>query len=174
MRQSESPDLAILGDAAHARSEDRNGHSKPTPEDPSRAPFNPTPPYPPTDHPSYRLPPSPTFNHPIPIAPPPSSLVLAYNAVHRILADPPDLDLLYFDRFVAPSCAGQLTKYLLDALPWYRVKYTVRGFDVNTPRYTTVFGKDSTDTEWEDYACKPRAIPEILLRLMQKGKCGDR
>ncbi|WVF72222.1 hypothetical protein IAT40_007034 [Kwoniella sp. CBS 6097] len=63
----------------------------------------------------------------------------------------------------------ELMKYLLEELPWYRVKYTVRGININTPRYTTVFGKDSTDIPWTGYQkCKPRAIPEVLLNLMRK------
>ncbi|OCF36430.1 hypothetical protein I316_01679 [Kwoniella heveanensis BCC8398] len=63
----------------------------------------------------------------------------------------------------------QLMKYLLEELPWYRVKYTVRGININTPRYTTVFGKDSTDIPWTGYQkCKPRAIPEVLVNLMRK------
>ena len=56
-------------------------------------------------------------------------------------------------------------------MPWYRVTYTTKGFTVNTPRWTTVFGKDLQSKDWSGYPAgvKPRAIPEILLRLMEIG-----
>lgn len=127
--------------------------------------------YPLINHPSYHPPPSPTFNHPFPIAPIPCSLNLRFNTTPNPHLNPKlGLDLLYFKRFIDPACSWELTRYLLDALPWYRVKYTVRGLDINTPRFTTVFGKDSTNKSWTSYPCKPRAIPPILLKLMQKGK----
>jgi hypothetical protein len=38
----------------------------------------------------------------------------------------------------------------------------VRGIDINTPRYTTVFGKDATSTPWTGYdKAEPRAIPVV-------------
>lgn len=139
---------------------------------PSHLPFT----FPPPDHPSYHLPPSPTYNHPITIVPPSASLVdaMRFNTVPRSITSPADLDLLYFTKFIDPTCSRLLTKYLLDSLPWYRVNYTTKGIDIKTPRYTTVFGKDATAMPWEVYdKWKPRAIPEILLRLMQKGQCLD-
>ena len=127
-------------------------------------------PYPPSDHQSYHPPPTPTFNHPFPIPPIPDSLNLMFNtAPHPTLRPDLGLDLLYFKRFIDPSCSWDLTNYLLSALPWQRVKYTLRGNSINTPRWTTVFGKDATNTSWRGYKCRPRAIPPILLRLMQKG-----
>ena len=128
--------------------------------------------YPPPNHPSYHLPPSPSYNHPISIAPIPASLNLKFNtAAKSIFKAEFGLDLLYLKRFIDPSCSRQLTKYLLDTLPWYRVKYTVRGIDINTPRWTTVFGKDSTSTPWNGYdKASPKAIPPILLKLMQRGE----
>ena len=130
-----------------------------------------TTPFPPPDHPSYRPPPSPTFNHPFQIPSIPDNLDLQYNSSSTSLVKPTlGLDLLYFKRFIKPSSSREFANYLLEALPWYRVKYTIRGLDINTPRFTTVFGKDLTDTPWTGYRCKPRAIPPILLRLMQKGK----
>lgn len=144
-----------------------NGAEKPKAEDELKSVAGPSKPSGPN---AYRSPPSPTYNHPFPIAPVPASLQLEYNSSPKIIDSPASLDLLYFDRFIAPSCARRLTKYLLDALPWYRVKYTVRGININTPRYTTVFGKDETDTPWNGgYKVKPRAIPDILLRLKEKG-----
>ena len=129
-----------------------------------------TTPFPPRDHPSYRPPPTPTFNHPFPIPPIPDTLDLQTNSSFTSHLKPAlGLELLYFKHFIKPSCSRDVTKYLLEALPWYRVKYTVRGLDINTPRFTTVFGKDLSDRSWTGYKCKPRAIPTILLQLMQKG-----
>ncbi|ORX33439.1 hypothetical protein BD324DRAFT_567825, partial [Kockovaella imperatae] len=79
------------------------------------------------------------------------------------------LDLLYLKHFIDTSCSRQLKNYLLEALPWYRVTYTSMGMEHHTPRWTTVFGKDSTSTPWHGYdKARPRAIPEILLRLMRQ------
>lgn len=130
--------------------------------------------YPPPDHPSYHLPPSGSYNHPFTIPPIPQSLSssLAFNTNPKVIAKPElGLDLLYFKRFIDATCSSELTQYLLDSMPWYRVKYVVRGISINTPRYTTVFGKDATTTPWHGYdKAEPRAIPPILLKLMQKGE----
>lgn len=127
-------------------------------------------PYPPDDHPSYHLPPSPTYNHPFPIPAIPAGLDLKFNTNGKsIVKADLCLDLLYLTRFIDPSCSFALMTYLLEALPWYRVTYTVRGVTINTPRFTTVFGKDATRTPWDGYKVAPRAIPPILLKLMQKG-----
>lgn len=132
---------------------------------------SPSPPYPPRDHPSYRPPPRPDFNHPFLIAPVPQTLkdTFAVNPIGTAIYKPLELDLLYFKRFIDPSCTRQLTKYLLEELPWQRVRYTVRGIQINTPRWTTVFGKDATEKPWTGYKSKPRAIPEVLLMLMKHG-----
>jgi hypothetical protein len=127
--------------------------------------------YPPTTHPSYAQPPSPTHNHPFPIPPPTSTLLssLSFNPNPRSILKPKlDLDLLYFNQFISGGSKG-LYEYLLDSLPWYRVRYVTKGITINTPRWTTVFGKDCSSREWGGYAVKPRAIPEILLRLMEIG-----
>lgn len=130
--------------------------------------------YPPPNHPSYHFPPSGSYNHPFTIPPIPQSLSssLAFNASPKVIAKPElGLDLLYFKRFIDATCSSELTQYLLDSMPWYRVKYVVRGISINTPRYTTVFGKDATTTPWHGYdKAEPRAIPPILLKLMQKGE----
>ncbi|WVR05170.1 hypothetical protein IAU60_002182 [Kwoniella sp. DSM 27419] len=128
-------------------------------------------PWPPAGHP-YHPPPNPTFNHPLVLPPVPPALdPIQYNSKGTIIHDPvTELDLVYFKRFIDPRGSSKaLMRYLLDELPWYRVKYTVRGININTPRYTTVFGKDSTEIPWTGYQkCRPRAIPEVLLRLMRK------
>lgn len=128
--------------------------------------------YPGADHVSYSSPPSPAYNHPFSISPPPLSLLekLSFSQSPRAILKPNlNLDLLYFDQFIASPGSRELYDYLLDSLPWYRVKYTTRGIDINTPRWTTVFGKDSSTKSWTGYNVKPRAIPEILLRLMEIG-----
>lgn len=128
--------------------------------------------FPGPDHPSYHPPLSPDHNHPFPIPPPSQSLVdaLSFSQSPRAILKPNlNLDLLYFDHFISSPGSRELYDYLLDSLPWYRVKYTVRGININTPRWTTVFGKDSSTKSWSGYNVKPRAIPEILLRLMEIG-----
>jgi hypothetical protein len=128
--------------------------------------------YPPPSHPSYHLPPSPSYNHPFTIPPIPESLSssLKFNLTSQPITKPNlALDLLYFKPFIERKSSKELVKFLLDSLPWYRVTYTVRGITINTPRWTTVFGKDSTKLPWTGYKCAPKAIPPILLRLMQKG-----
>lgn len=120
------------------------------------------------DHP-YHAPPTPFFNHPITIHD--RDLGLVFNNAPRLITKPADLDLMYFDRFLDSASSQRLFNYLLDELPWYRVNYTVRNIDIKTPRYTTVFGKDATHTPWTSYSdFKPRAIPQVLLQLKQKGE----
>ncbi|WRT67200.1 uncharacterized protein IL334_004166 [Kwoniella shivajii] len=123
------------------------------------------------NHP-YHLPPNPTFNHPFTLSQIPSNLKpINFNVHPQIIHNPTtELDLLYYKGFIDPALSTKpLMDYLLNELPWYRVKYTVRGININTPRYTTVFGKDSTIIPWTGYQkCNPRAIPEVLQRLMRK------
>jgi hypothetical protein len=102
----------------------------------------------------------------------------------RIINHQPDLDLLYFQPFVPKDIQRDLFEFLRSELFFYRVKYTIkRGSvetEVNTPRYTTVFGIDETAKfaagEVIDatsgrtlapaaYKCKPRPIPECLETL---------
>jgi hypothetical protein len=129
--------------------------------------------YPPPTHPSYHPPPSSSYNHPFPISPPPPQLLEALSfsqSPKPILKSNLNLDLLYFNQFISPPGSRMLYDYFLEALPWYRVKYTKGPYEINTPRWTTVFGKDSSPNGWGEYGVvKPRAIPEILLRLMEIG-----
>ncbi|KAF3769070.1 hypothetical protein M406DRAFT_251339 [Cryphonectria parasitica EP155] len=66
----------------------------------------------------------------------------------RVINDQPDLDLLYFEPYVPTYLAKDVFSFLRSQLPFYRVKYTIkRGStetNINTPRYTTVFGLDET------------------------------
>lgn len=131
-----APEVIVVNEEIERRGEP----TKISPE--GAANSDPSPSYPPTNHPSYHLPPSPTFNHPFLIPPIPLSLDLAFNTNATPHLNPSrGLDILYLKRFIDPSCSFELTKYFLEALPWHHVKYTVRGLDINTPRFTTVFGR---------------------------------
>ena len=96
----------------------------------------------------------------------------------------PHLDLLYFQPFVPRTIERGLFEFLRSELFFYRVKYTIQRFgkqaEINTPRFTTVFGIDETNrfiaelpsiVEASDrtkpvskskYKCQPRPIPECL------------
>lgn len=82
-----------------------------------------------------------------------------------IRKDADGLDLLYFSGFVSGPKRGEFFDYLRAALPFYRVRYTVRGININTPRYTTVFGCDQTGAKSSAYKIQPRAIPPVLQDL---------
>lgn len=73
---------------------------------------------------------------------------LLLSASGRSVKDQPHLDLLYFEPLIPRPTADELFKFLRSSLPFYRVKYTINRFgksiDINTPRYTTVFGVDET------------------------------
>ncbi|KZO91606.1 hypothetical protein CALVIDRAFT_488732 [Calocera viscosa TUFC12733] len=96
------------------------------------------------------------------VAPPLFNLTLHSPLAGKAIVDK-DLDMvLYRPFFDSPR---QLYAYLLESLPWYRVRYTVRGMSINTPRYTTVFGKDLTQGVDTAYQKKPRPIPPLLAAL---------
>ena len=106
----------------------------------------------------------------------------------KVINDRPDLDLLYFQRFFPRFIEREIFESLRTRLFFYRVKYTIKRFgketEINTPRYTTVFGLDETSRFRVDdastgtttivdaktsspvpaskYKCKPRPIPECL------------
>ncbi|CAN8098879.1 unnamed protein product [Discula destructiva] len=94
---------------------------------------------------SHKTYPFPISNLPAPISTALSSLPAV---PARAIDDQPDLDLLYFEPYIAPSHAKELFQFLRGNLPFYRVKYTIKRFGVetaiNTPRFTTVFGLDET------------------------------
>ncbi|CAK4032378.1 related to DNA repair family [Lecanosticta acicola] len=105
----------------------------------------------------------------------------------RIINDQPDLDLVYFQPYIPQEVERQLFDFLRRELFFYRVKYTIkRGSaetQINTPRYTTVFGLDETarfDVEGRlvdagtkrplpptTYKCRPRPIPQCLDLLRE-------
>lgn len=72
----------------------------------------------------------------------------------RVINDQLDLDLLYFEPYFPRDTAKDFFDFLRSNLPFYRVKYTIKRFGVetqiNTPRYTTVFGLDETSHFAED------------------------
>jgi alkylated DNA repair dioxygenase AlkB len=94
------------------------------------------------------------------------------------------LDLLYFQPFIPRTIERELFEFLRSELFFYRVKYTIQRFgkatEINTPRFTTVFGVDETsrfvtdppsiveqadrtnDVSKTKYKCTPRPIPECL------------
>ncbi|KAH8425136.1 alpha-ketoglutarate-dependent dioxygenase AlkB family protein [Aspergillus melleus] len=90
--------------------------------------------------------------YPFPIADLPSHISNPLND-HRpqptqSITDQPDLNLLYFQPLLPSSIARDLFQFLRAELPFYRVQYTIRrgGIEtqINTPRFTTVFGVDET------------------------------
>ncbi|KAJ5618824.1 Oxoglutarate/iron-dependent dioxygenase [Penicillium lagena] len=66
----------------------------------------------------------------------------------RAINNQPHLDLLYFQPYIARTTANELFKFLRREIPFYRVQYNIRRggteTQVNTPRFTTVFGVDET------------------------------
>jgi alkylated DNA repair dioxygenase AlkB len=101
---------------------------------------------PPDTHPSYPI--------PIPQLPSHISISLTHGTPAkegRAINNQPDLDLLYFQPYITRPTANELFKFLRRELPFYRVQYTIKrggiDTDINTPRYTTVFGVDDT-AQW--------------------------
>nr|POF12799.1 dna oxidative demethylase alkbh2 [Quercus suber] len=90
--------------------------------------------------------------YPFPIARLPPELVDVLNfcpaTEPRIINDQPDLDIRYYQPYIPPEIERDLFTFLRRELPFYRVKYSIqRGSvttQVNTPRFTTVFGLDET------------------------------
>jgi alkylated DNA repair dioxygenase AlkB len=139
----------------------------------------------------------PTYPFAIPHLPPhiTESLNFAPAEEGRIINDQPDLDLLYFQPYIPKDIQRGLFEFLRSELFFYRVQYNIkRGpveTQINTPRYTTVFGLDETSkfndtgniidattgkppTGKDTYACKPRPIPDCLdiLRRLTENTTG--
>ncbi|KAH8622504.1 hypothetical protein IG631_22779 [Alternaria alternata] len=103
----------------------------------------------------------------------------------KIMNDQLDLDLVYYQPYVPSGIALGLFEFLRQELPFYRVQYKItRGgvqTQINTPRFTTVFGVDDTSrfaldgsivdaktgkpVEKNRYKCAPRPIPQCLEEL---------
>ncbi|CAG7963659.1 unnamed protein product [Penicillium nalgiovense] len=159
-----------------------------SPPEPNNIPIEDT--KPPSQHPSY----------PIPIAQLPSHIEVGLEHATpanapREINNQPHLDLLHFQPYIPRATANELFKFLRRELPFYRVQYTARRGEVetqiNTPRWTTVFGVDETSTfiqEQDDnpnslvlvetktktptpktkYQCTPRPIPACLDLLRRQ------
>lgn len=138
----------------------------------------------------------PTYPHPIPQLPTAVSEGLGFAPADegRAINDQPDLDLLYFQPYVPKEFSRDLFEFLRQELFFYRVQYKIkRGpveTQINTPRYTTVFGVDESsyfdvngdilDSQTkrpvpkDRYKCRPRPIPGCLdtLRKVTEGSTG--
>ena len=184
-----------------AKSQRLNEHTPPsntanntlTPSRTSTIPHDPEPPTPlspPSTHPHYP--------HPIPPLPPSTQSTLSdptltppAGKLPRSINDKPHLDLLYYTPFIPRPAQRALFRFLRAELPFYRVRYRIkRGgveSEVNTPRFTTVFGVDGTSyfdrgdppsahatlhetatnrpSPRSNYTCNPRPIPGCLETL---------
>lgn len=107
------------------------------------------------------------------------------------IKDQPDLDLLYFQPYIPKSVENDLFEFIRRELFFYRVQYTIKRYgtetQINTPRFTTVFGVDTSSTFTPDgilvdsqtskpiqsdryKACAPntpRPLPQCLDHLRQ-------
>ncbi|KAI4153357.1 MAG: hypothetical protein L6R39_001596 [Caloplaca ligustica] len=134
----------------------------------------------PSSHPTYPfpVPQLPAYIH--------DKLSESPSAEGQAINDQPDLDLLYFQPFVAKSIEKDLFEFLRSQLFFYRVQYKIKrgGMEtqINTPRYTTVFGLDETSkfapngsileasssrpVAADKYpTCNPRPLPQCLDEL---------
>ncbi|KAL3480482.1 hypothetical protein BJX99DRAFT_17955 [Aspergillus californicus] len=97
-----------------------------------------------THHPSY---PHPIAALPASIA---ESLANIKEQTSKKITNQPHLDLLYFHPLLPSPTARDLFEFLRRELPFYRVQYSIRRGGINTqiqtPRFTTVFGVDTTST----------------------------
>lgn len=66
----------------------------------------------------------------------------------KAINNQPHLDLLYFQPYIPRTTANELFTFLRNELPFYRVQYNIKrggiSTQINTPRFTTVFGVDET------------------------------
>ena len=128
-----------------------------------------------------------TYPFPVPYLP--QSIVDALSTVPatdgQAINDQPDLDLLYFQPFVPKPAERDLFEFLRSELFFYRVNYKIkRGTfetDIHTPRYTTVFGVDTSaffnesgelvdgqsakPVSKDRWNCQPRPLPQCLDHL---------
>jgi alkylated DNA repair dioxygenase AlkB len=148
----------------------------------TKAPTSPPNEQPPSQHPSY----------PIPIPQLPSHIEAGLQHATPFkeptaITDQPHLNLLHYTPYLPRATANELFKFLRQTLPFYRVRYTARrgtiSTEINTPRWTTVFGVDETslftdgklvDTKTgspispSKYQCTPRPIPDCLDQLRRQ------
>lgn len=113
----------------------------------------------------------------------------------KAINDQPDLDLLYFQPYIPHEIEKDLFSFLRQELFFYRVQYKIKrgGIEtqINTPRFTTVFGVDVSSQfdangalidsttkrpiPKDRYKCRPRPIPGCLdfLRTLTEGSTGE-
>ncbi|KAJ4288151.1 hypothetical protein N0V90_012168, partial [Kalmusia sp. IMI 367209] len=139
----------------------------------------------------------PSYPHPIPHLPIEFQEQLAFAPAEegKLIKDQLDLDLVYYQPYIPSSIAAGVFEFLRQELPFYRVQYNIkRGpveTQINTPRYTTVFGVDDTarfdgagdivdaksgkKVEASRYKCIPRPIPQCLdhLRKLTEGTTNE-
>ncbi|KAL8772270.1 MAG: hypothetical protein Q9209_002482 [Squamulea sp. 1 TL-2023] len=138
-----------------------------------------------TDHPTAS---HTTYPFPVPYFPEHlvNTLSEAPSTEGKHINDQTDLDLLYFQPFIPKSIENDLFQFLRSQLFFYRVQYKIKrgGIEtqINTPRYTTVFGLDETSKFASDGSilevstskpiapnkyptCSPRPIPQCLDEL---------
>ena len=140
---------------------------------------------PPSTHSAY---PYPVAHFPVKIS---DALGFCPATEVEVRNDHPDLDLLYFQPYIAKEIADDAFRFLRKELFFYRVHYNIKRGNVETPirtpRYTTMFGVDDTarflddgglvdakthrDLPQDHYKCGPRPIPACLdsLRKVVEG-----
>jgi alkylated DNA repair dioxygenase AlkB len=138
-----------------------------------------------------------TYPFPIPHLPAPFKEQLGFAPAEegKPMNDQLDLDLVYYQPYIPSSISAGVFDFLRQELPFYRVQYNInRGgvsTQINTPRFTTVFGIDDTSRFADDgsivdaktgkkvdtkaYKCKPRPIPQCLddLRTITEGSTSE-
>ncbi|KAF2756627.1 hypothetical protein EJ05DRAFT_539540 [Pseudovirgaria hyperparasitica] len=139
-----------------------------------------------------------TYPYSVPKLPPEITEILSFSPADegKLINDKPDLDLYYFSPYVSKDIEKELFSFLRENLFFYRVQYSIkRGpveTQINTPRYTTVFGVDESSTFGAEghlldaqsgkpvprdrYKCRPRPIPDCLetLRKITEGTTGEK
>ena len=114
-------------------------------------------------------PPSYHSTYPFPISQLSLNIIEALNYVpaaqERPINDKPNLDIVYFEPFIPKSIQLQLFNFVRSELFFYRVKYKIKrgGFetDINTPRYTSVFGVD----EGAQFVERTGQAPEVSTNV---------
>jgi len=134
-----------------------------------------------------------TYPWPVPHFPPAIEDQLGFCPATEphFINDKPDLDLAYYEPYVSKEIQRAVFTFLRENLFFYRVRYTIKrgGIDtqINTPRFTTVFGVDDTsfwtettpNTNDNDNQPNTTTTTEFVLtdrhpKPVQKYKCTPR
>ncbi|KAF2635346.1 DNA repair family protein [Massarina eburnea CBS 473.64] len=106
-----------------------------------------------------------------------------------------DLDMVYYAPYIPSSVSNGMFEFLRQELFFQRVRYSIKrdgvSTEINTPRFTTVFGVDETSKFNTDgvlvdakttrkleagrYKCTPRPIPQCLgyLKALTEATTGE-